>query len=100
MQWYHGAIIVYLAVINIAAACVTIHDKKAAVSHRWRIPENTLLVVSALGVSPAMYLTMRCIHHKTRKAKFMVGIPVIFFLELTAVAAVWLWLSGIPLLNV
>ena len=34
-----------------------------------------------------MYLTMRIIHHKTRHAKFMVGIPVIMLLQLAAVIA-------------
>ena len=31
-----------------------------------------------------MYITMRIIRHKTQKAKFMVGIPVIFMLQLMA----------------
>ena len=31
-----------------------------------------------------MLLTMLLIHHKTRHVKFMVGIPVIIILQLTA----------------
>lgn len=31
-----------------------------------------------------MYVTMRCIRHKTQKKKFMWGIPAIFLLQLAA----------------
>ena len=72
----------YLIIINLIAVIVTIHDKRAAVKGTWRVKENTLLLISALGGSPAMYLTMLLIRHKTRKPKFMVGIPLILIVEL------------------
>ena len=72
----------YLIIINLIAVIVTIHDKRAAVKGTWRVKENTLLLISALGGSPAMYLTMLLIRHKTRKPKFMVGIPMILIAEL------------------
>lgn len=37
-----------------------------------------------------MLITMRLIHHKTRKKKFMIGIPVILILQLAAAAVFWL----------
>ena len=49
---------IYLIIINIIAVIVTIHDKHAAVKGNWRVKERTLLLISALGGSPAMYLTM------------------------------------------
>ena len=55
--------------------------------NRRRVPENTLLLTAALSGCIGMYLTMRIIHHKTKHPKFMIGIPVIFFLELLAVIA-------------
>ena len=73
---------IYLININLIAVIVTIHDKRAAVKGTWRVKENTLLLISALGGSPAMYLTMLLIRHKTRKPKFMVGIPLILIAEL------------------
>ncbi|MEE3492110.1 DUF1294 domain-containing protein [Ruminococcus sp.] len=73
---------IYLIIINLIAVIVTIHDKRAAVKGTWRVKENTLLLISALGGSPAMYLTMLLIRHKTRKPKFMVGIPLILIAEL------------------
>ena len=73
---------IYLVVINIIAVIVTVHDKSAAQRGAWRVKERTLMLISALGGAPAMYLTMLTIHHKTRKPLFMIGIPVIFVLEL------------------
>lgn len=72
----------YLIIINLLAVIVTVSDKRRAVSHRWRIPENTLLLIAALGGSPAMLITMRIIRHKTQHKKFMLGIPAILILQI------------------
>jgi uncharacterized membrane protein YsdA (DUF1294 family) len=74
----------YLIMINFAAVLVTVSDKRRARKHRWRIPENTLLLVAALGGSPAMLATMLLIRHKTRHPKFMIGIPLILILQAAA----------------
>ena len=60
---------------------VTVLDKCNARAHRRRVPEKTLMLLSALGGSVAMYVTMRLIRHKTRHKKFMLGIPCIFVLQ-------------------
>ena len=75
----------YLIIINFAAVLVTVSDKHRAKKHWWRIPENTLLLVAALGGSPAMLATMLLIRHKTRHPKFMVGIPLILILQVAVV---------------
>lgn len=72
----------YLIIINIVAVIVTIIDKIKAKAYRWRISETTLLTISAIGGAIGMYITMHIIHHKTRKTKFMIGIPAIFIIEL------------------
>ena len=72
-------LLVYLAGISLVAVVVTIADKSRARRHKWRVPEATLLTLSALGGSAAMYVTMRCIRHKTQKKKFMWGIPAIYY---------------------
>ena len=74
----------YLIAINIVALIVTVHDKNAAEKHRRRVSERMLFFIAALGGSPVMYLTMLIISHKTRKLKFMLGIPVIFLIEFAA----------------
>ena len=76
---------VYLIIINLIAIVVTAHDKLAAIRQRRRVPEKTLMLISALGGAPAMYLTMLVIRHKTRKPLFMIGILIIFLLELAII---------------
>ena len=76
--------IIYLVIINIISAAVTVHDKSSAEKHGWRVKERTLLMLAALGGAPAMYLTMLTVGHKTRKVKFMLGIPIIFIVEAAA----------------
>ena len=78
-------LIIYLIVINIIAVIVTVHDKRAAKRGSWRVKERTLMLISALGGAPLMYLTMHIIRHKTRKPLFMIGIPLVFVLELAVV---------------
>lgn len=79
-------LVVYLCIISLTAVFVTIADKIKARRGKWRIPEATLLLISALGGSAAMYLTMHTIRHKTKHIKFMLGIPLIMVFQ-----AVILW---------
>ena len=85
---------IYLGVISLIAIIITCYDKIAAKHFPGhRTPEATLLAISAIGSSVAMYLTMQIIRHKTQHKKFMIGIPVIFFIQLLLGFGVWyLWL--------
>jgi len=78
-------ILVYLAGISLVSVIVTIADKQKARKGAWRVPEATLLLLSALGGSVAMYLTMHLIRHKTKHIKFMLGIPLIIAFQGIAV---------------
>jgi uncharacterized membrane protein YsdA (DUF1294 family) len=71
----------YLLAISLVAGIATMYDKGAAQRDKRRIPENTLLLISLLGGSVAMYIVMRMINHKTNKEKFMRGIPLIIALQ-------------------
>ncbi|MFA5657895.1 MAG: DUF1294 domain-containing protein [Oscillospiraceae bacterium] len=82
---------IYLGVVSLIAIVLTLHDKRAAKKRNWRVKERTLLLVSALGGSVAMLLTMLAVRNKTRHAKFMAGIPVIVVLQIAAVLAVLHW---------
>lgn len=74
----------YLLTVNAVAAAVTVFDKVRAVRGGRRVRESALLTLAALGGSPAMLATMLLIRHKTRKPKFMLGIPVILAVQLAA----------------
>ena len=80
--------LIYLAVISLVSVIVTIHDKSAAKKKRRRVPEKTLILLSLLGGSVAMYVTMQMIRHKTKHAKFMLGIPAIMVLQLGVLIAI------------
>lgn len=77
-MWFYG----YLFGINLLAGGLTLYDKWAAQKNSWRVKERTLLLVSALGGSLATLLLMRFIRHKTRRPKFMVGLPLIIALQI------------------
>ncbi len=79
---------IYLALINIFAIIITVYDKHQAIRNGWRVKEFTLLLVSFLGGSISMYVTMQLIRHKTKKLKFMLGIPLIIVLQFIICAAV------------
>ena len=87
---------VHLVLISIFAIYQTIRDKALSnvpkdSPNYWRVPEAQLLLISALGGSVAMYLTMKAIRHKTQHPKFMIGIPAIMVLQIALVAfIVWL----------
>ena len=88
--------LVYLGVISLISMIVCVYDKIAAKHNpKHRTRESTLLLLSALGGSVVMYLTMQLIRHKTRHLKFMIGIPVIIFLQIAIIIAIHLFV--IPL---
>ena len=68
----------YLSIINIAAWIMYGLDKWKAKSGAWRIPERTLLLTALAGGSVGALAGMLLFHHKTRKPKFMIGVPVMF----------------------
>ena len=81
----------YIAIISLISIIVCIYDKGISKKNRveLRIPEAVLLLLSALGGSVAMFVTMLLIRHKTKHVKFMLGIPIIMILQAAAVYAVY-----------
>ena len=85
-------LLVWLAAVNFAAAVITIYDKHQAKINRWRISEKSLLFLSILGGGPGMYFTMKVIRHKTKRKKFMLGIPLIVLAQILLATA---WFIGL-----
>ena len=71
--------VVYIAVISVFSVIMCVYDKIISKKNRveLRVSEKALLILSALGGSVAMLLTMLLIRHKTKHIKFMLGIPLI-----------------------
>ena len=79
---------IYLSLINARALLLMLSDKLRAKKHRWRIPESVLLASAALGGSLGALAGMWLFHHKTRKAKFFISIPLL----LAAQCALLYWI--------
>ena len=62
-------IIFYLVIINILEFIIMGLDKLLAIKHKYRIPEFTLLFLSAIGGSIGAITGMFFFHHKTKKLK-------------------------------
>lgn len=78
-------IIIYLIVINLIGFYMMWSDKRRAKWGKWRIPENTLFVVTALGGGIGTIAGMYIFRHKTKKLKFTIGLPTILILEIILV---------------
>lgn len=55
-----------------SAVCFVVYaiDKRAAVAGRWRVSENTLLLLGFLGGWPGAIIAQQTLRHKTQKASF------------------------------
>lgn len=74
----------YGFVLNSIAFLLFGIDKWCAKQELHRIPEKTLLGISALGGALGAFLGMQRFRHKTRKARFFVGIPILLCLQVCA----------------
>ena len=75
-------IYLYLIFINLASFICFFIDKKRAKRKMWRISEAFLLGISILGGAFGSILGMKIFHHKNRKKKFSLGLPLIWILNI------------------
>jgi len=78
-------ILIYLLVMNLVGFLSMLIDKKKAEKGSWRIPEKTLLMIGLIGGSIGSIIGMYVFHHKTKKLRFSVGLPVILILQIVTV---------------
>lgn len=78
----HSSLILYLVIINVITFVIFGVDKYKAIRQEWRIRESTLLGLALIGGSIGGWLAMYIFHHKTKKVKFFVGIPVILAIQI------------------
>lgn len=74
-------ILIYILIINVIGFLAMWLDKRKAEKGAWRIPENTLLWITILGGGIGTIAGMYTFRHKTQKAKFVYGFPLILALE-------------------
>lgn len=89
MEIMKNTLLLYLVFINILGFLVYGVDKFKARRNMWRIPEWQLLMVALVGGSIGAFLGMRVFHHKTKKPKFYIGVPVIFVLQVLGVLGIY-----------
>ena len=75
-------VIVYLVIVNILGFFIMGFDKHQAKMGNRRIPENTLFSFTIVGGGIGTILGMYVFHHKTKKLKFKIGMPLILILEI------------------
>ncbi len=74
--------LIYLLLVNAAAFLLMLSDKHRARKNLWRIPERVLLSAAVLGGSLGAIAGMKLFRHKTRHAKFYIGLPLILAIQI------------------
>lgn len=72
----------YLFIINAVGMIFMLTDKHKAKNNQWRIPEATLMGIAAIGGSVGVLIGMYTFRHKTKHAKFYIGVPVLLVLQI------------------
>lgn len=72
----------YLLIINVVGYVSMFIDKRRAIKNKWRISENMLLIIAALGGSVGSLLGMKVFRHKTKHVKFTLGVPAIIIMQI------------------
>lgn len=78
-------IIIYFIIINIVGFLAMFIDKEKAKRGAWRIPEQSLFVITALGGGFGTISGMYIFRHKTRKLYFKIGFPFILISEIVLI---------------
>lgn len=81
----------YLLLINAAGYLIMLIDKRKAIKNLWRIPERTMFIIAILGGSLGIYAGMKTFRHKTKHAKFTIGIPLILTIQVVLFVFLFIW---------
>ena len=73
---------IYLIIINLIGFAVMFIDKYKAKRGKWRIPENTIFMITAIGGGIGTIVGMYKFRHKTKKPRFYIGFPAILVSEI------------------
>lgn len=82
MKYTREIFFTYCFSINLINFVLFYLDKKRARNRQWRIPESTLLFISLLGGTIGGLVGMNLFRHKTKKMKFIIGMPLILIVNI------------------
>lgn len=91
-------VLAYLVIMNLIGFVSMWSDKRKAKLGKWRTPESRLIMIAVLGGSVGSLLGMKKFRHKTKHAKFYVGIPVILTIQIVLVAYLEMYIKDQMLL--
>lgn len=74
-------LILYFFLINIVTFVTFWIDKNFAQNNKSRIQESTLVLMSALGGAAGGLAAMYLFRHKTKHAKFFLGLPAFLLIH-------------------
>ncbi len=80
---------IYLILINAAGVLFMLTDKAKAQKGLWRIPEKLLFSLACFGGSLGILMGMQLFRHKTKKAIFSIGIPLILSIQVMAIILIY-----------
>lgn len=85
----------WLALINLLTYIMFAIDKaRSRTARLWRVPERWLHSLAALGGSPAAWLAIHRLRHKSAKGSFKLPLLLISGLQIGALAGgIWWWLD-------
>ena len=86
-------IIPYLIIINFISFLLVAVDKRKAIKNKYRISEKTFFIFSFIGGSLGTLLGMFQFHHKTKKLKFLIGIPILFLFNILVLYLIKEWIT-------
>ena len=86
-------IIPYLIIINFISFLLIAIDKRKAIKNKYRISEKTFFIFSFIGGSLGTLLGMFQFHHKTKKLKFLIGIPILFLFNILVLYLIKEWIT-------
>ena len=82
-------VIIVLAVMNILSFTLMAMDKSAARRGKWRVPERTLFLFTALFGGLGGVLGMHLLRHKTKHWYFRVFFPVLLVLQIVVLVLIF-----------
>ena len=77
MKW----LLLWIGITSLTAFFLYGSDKYRAKKNRYRIPEKVLLGIAVVGGSLGAMAGMQIFRHKTKKLKFLLGVPLCLLLN-------------------